>query len=102
MKREELQKCAMCGKGVMHTGLPLFWRVTVERLAVDLEAVQRRHGLEMFFGGGSAGAALAGVMGDDTEIAKSIMDPKVLLLCEDCVMKDLPVAALAELEEKPV
>lgn len=101
MKRNELQKCAVCGKGVIHTGLPLFWKLSIERFGVDIGAVQRRHGLETFFGGGGAGAAMAGIMGADEDIAVSLGDKKTLLVCEDCAMKDTMVAALAEMEEVP-
>ena len=98
MKLSDIKKCAKCGKGVMHTGLPLFWRVTIERFGIDKAACDRRHGLETFFGGGHVGARLAGVMGPDEDIAKPIVDAKVLILCEDCAMVDHPVAALAELD----
>jgi len=98
MKASEIKKCAKCGKGVMHTGIPLFWRVTVERFGIDRAAVDRRHGLETYFGGGRGGAALAGVMGTDEDIANPVMDEKVLILCETCAMVNYPVAALAELE----
>lgn len=99
MKLSEIKKCAKCGKGVMHAGLPLFWRVTIERFGIDKAAVDRRAGLETFFGGGRAGAALAGVMGTDEDIAKPVMDKVELILCEDCACSTQPVAiaALSEL-----
>lgn len=98
MKRNELQKCAMCGKGVMHAGLPLFWMVTIERFGVNANAVRRCHGLEMFFGGGPSGAALAGAMGVDEDLASPVMEKKRVAICEDCAMKNYPLAAMAELE----
>lgn len=103
MKLSEIKKCAKCGKGVMHTGLPLFWRVTIERFGIDKAAVDRRFGLEMFFGGGRGGAALAGVMGVDEDIAKPVMDEVRLILCEECACSPQPVAvaALAELGPEP-
>ena len=98
MKLSEIKKCAVCGKGVMHTGLPLFWRVRIDRFGIDKAAVDRRAGLEMFFGGGLPGARLAGVMGPDEDIAKPVMDEVVLILCEDCACNDRrPVAVLAEM-----
>lgn len=48
MKEKELRKhaiCAMCGKKIGHTGLPLFWTVKVERWAVNMGAVRRQGGL---------------------------------------------------------
>ncbi len=50
MKEKELRKhatCAMCGNKVLASGLPLFWRVTVERFGVDLKAVSRQQGYSM-------------------------------------------------------
>jgi hypothetical protein len=99
MKASEIKKCTMCGKGVMHTGLPLFWRVTIERFGISLDAVQRRHGLEQYFGGGYVGATLAGVMGPDEQIAQPVMLPVTLILCEECAMQDVPIAALPEYVE---
>lgn len=102
MKLNEITKCAKCGKGVMHTGLPLFWRVTIERFGIDKAAVDRRHGLEMFFGGGGAGARLAGAMGADEDIAHAVMDEVRLILCEGCAcsLQPVAVAALAELGQE--
>ena len=100
MKLSEIKKCGKCGKGVMHTGLPLFWKVTIERFGIDKAACDRRHGLELVLGGGQVGARLAGVMGPDEDIANPVMDEKVLILWEKCAMEQYPVAALAELEGK--
>ena len=86
----------------MHTGLPLFYRVSIERFGIDMQAVNRRHGLEMFFGGGNGGAALAGVMGTDDDIAKPVMDKLTLFVCENCAMDSLCVAQLAECEPVPI
>lgn len=101
MKRNELKKCALCGKGVMHAGLPLFWRITVERFGVNLAAIQRRHGMEMQLGGGAAGAVLANVLGPDEDLADKVMDPVELIVCESCGTKQPPpIAALPEYEEE--
>ena len=67
MHRKDFKPCAICHKGVMHTGLPLFWRVHIERIGVDMQAAQRQQGLEQFFGGTSPGAAWGadwGVVGE--------------------------------------
>lgn len=92
MKQDEIKACAQCGKGVMHTGLPLFWTVTIRRYGVDLNAVRRAVGLEMFMGS----PQLAAVMGPDEDIAKPIGDCVSLLLCESCAVESYPIAALAE------
>lgn len=97
MKRSELQKCAFCKQGVMSSGVPLFWRISIERFCVDVSAVQRLHGLETFFGGGSSGAMLAGAMGQNEDIAVPLMEKKLLVLCDWCALK-VPIAALSEME----
>lgn len=97
MNRTELlkhAKCSICDKGIGHTGLPLFWRLTVERFGVDLNAVRRQDGLGAFLGS----QALAAVMGPDEDLAMPMDKPAVLTLCETCgTERGLPVAALSEI-----
>lgn len=96
MKEAELRKharCSLCAQPIGHSALPLFWRVTVERFGIDMNAVRRQAGLGVMLGS----ATLAGVMGADEDMAQSMMAPVVLTVCEHCaVERDLPVAALAE------
>lgn len=93
MKEAELRQhatCSLCSKPIGHTRLPLFWKVTVERFGIDMQAVQRQHGLGLMIG-----APLAAVMGPDETMAKPVMDPKVLTVCETCACERcLPVAGL--------
>lgn len=95
MKEDELRKhatCSLCSKPIGHTHLPLFWKVTVERFGIDLLALQRQHGLGLMIG-----APLAAVMGPDEEMARPMMEPKVLTVCEMCACeRALPIAALSE------
>ena len=59
------------------------------------------HGLEQYFGGGSAGAKLADVMGPDPEIAKSIDDGFTLWVCENCAMENnIPVGTMYVYKEE--
>lgn len=91
MKETELRQhatCSMCGRKILHAGLPLFWRVTVERFGIDMQAAQRQTGLAMLLGS----PALAAVMGPDEDIAAPVMDPKVLTVCEVCVLKPWTIA----------
>lgn len=46
MKAGEITECALCGQGLMARGLPLFWRVRLERMGLSLAAVARVQGLE--------------------------------------------------------
>jgi len=97
MKELELRKhakCSMCGKPFGHTGMPLFWRVTVERFGVDLNAVQRQDGLGALLGN----SRLANVMGTDADMALPMMGALKLVVCEACATQNTCVAALAELE----
>ena len=82
MKQADLKPCSKCGEGVMHTGNPMFYRVTVDSLIVDPRAVQRQHGLEMMLGGN---AAIAHAMGPQEDMAKQI-DSNELILCMDCML----------------
>ena len=99
MKRTDFKPCANCGKGVAHTGLPLFWVVEIQRFGIDAQAVQRQHGMEQFFGGSSPGAvALADVFNDGAPLATPINDKVTLLLCEACALGHMPIAVLSEAE----
>jgi len=97
MKEEELRKiakCAMCGKGIGHTKLPLFWRVRIERYGLKMDALQRQQGLEMFLGGH---VTLAQVMGPNEDMAEKISGVEITL-CETCASgKQTVVAILAEM-----
>lgn len=95
MKEAELRKhatCSLCTRPIGHTRLPLFWKVTIERFGIDLAAVQHQQGLGLMIG-----APLAAIMGPDEEMARPVMEAKVLTVCETCACeKGLPIAALGE------
>ena len=95
MKEQELREiatCAMCGQKIGHTGLPLFWRVRIERYALKIDAIQRQQGLTMMLGGQ---ATLAAVMGSYEDMAEKILS-KEITVCEECAMKQTVIAVLAE------
>lgn len=98
MKERELRQhatCSLCNKAIGHTRLPFFWRVKIERFGIDLAAAQRQQGLGLMIG-----APLAMIMGPDEDLAKPVMEPVTLTVCETCAAdRNLPVAALAEREE---
>ncbi|HYF16306.1 MAG TPA: hypothetical protein VEA40_00455 [Ramlibacter sp.] len=97
MNRADFQPCCCCGKGVAHTGVPLFWRVRIERMGIERGAVQQQHGLEQFFGGGHGAVALADVFAGGP-LARPLQDSATeVLVCETCaVSSGLPLAAMAE------
>lgn len=97
MKESELRKhatCTVCRKRIGHTGVPLFWRVTVERFGIDANAARRQQGLGLMLG-----AELAMIMGPDEDMAQPMFPPAVATLCEDCAtsLDPPPVAHLVEL-----
>lgn len=92
MKKTELVPCCCCGQGMMHSGIPIFYRVTLYHMAVNMSAVQQESGLEQFFGGGEQGAALANVMGANPDIATAISSVEKLV-CQPCFLEK-PMALL--------
>lgn len=96
MKEAELRAaatCALCRKPFGHTGLPLFWRVTIERFGVDVRATRRQDGLAQMLGN----TALASVMGPGEEMAGLIAEPTTITVCEECaITKSHCVAMMAE------
>lgn len=92
MKAGDLKPCALCGKGMMHSGVPLFYRVTVEHMGVDLREIQRAAGMEQVMGN----VALARVF-HDPDVATRLGEPVASLVCQDCALNSrLPLAMLAE------
>ena len=98
MKESELRKhtdCSLCGKKVLASGLPLFWRVKIERFGIKMNAVSRQQGLTMMLGGH---ALLAQIMGADEDMAEPVMDAVTLTICENCACNNQHVVAgLAEM-----
>ncbi len=97
MKATELKKhatCSLCRNPILSSGLPLFWRVTIEHLAVDIGAVNRQYGLGTMLGS----HALAATMGPDEDVAKPIVDQTQITVCQHCSLaSELPVMVLAEI-----
>lgn len=93
MKAKDLKPCALCGHGVMHTRVPLFYRVRIESMGIDMQAVQRAHGMEQFFGGA---VALARAF-EDPEIAKPLGNERIALVCQACALESTPLAVLSEM-----
>ena len=95
MKESELRnhtKCSLCHQLIGATGIPLFWRVTIEHFAVDLNAIRRQDG----FGALLGSTMLAQVMGPDEDMATPMMEPVVLTVCHDCALKPQYLVAMVE------
>jgi len=96
MKHRDFKPCCLCGKGVMHAGHVLFLRLSIERLGIRADRVQRAYGMELLMGGN---ALLANVMGPDEDLAEVIDSQQNLLVCGSCLDKH-PVLYLMLLGEK--
>ncbi len=94
MKAGDFKPCAFCGKGVMHTGIPLFYRVKIERLGIKGGEVQRAAGMEQFMGGN---VALARVF-HDPDLTQVVMDEITVLVCETCSTEPHHLAMAIESE----
>ena len=98
MKEKELREvaiCALCQKGIGHTGSPFFYRVRIQGYGVEMGAVKRQASLETFFDGH---VALAQVMGANEDMAEQISEVEITV-CQTCsTEKNLPIACLAEME----
>ena len=97
LKEDELRDlavCAACHQKIMHTGVPLFWRVTLDRFGVRADKVKRQDGLAVFMGS----SMLAGLMGPNEDMAEPVMDTKTVSVCEECAtsIHAMPIAILAE------
>jgi hypothetical protein len=94
VKSADLKPCAICGKGVMHSGVPIFYRVKLEAMGIDAGAVRQVHGLETMLGN----VVLARVMGPDPDIAKRLdpSEPRPVLVCQPCALQPRPLMLLQE------
>jgi hypothetical protein len=93
MREDELRKaadCRICGKPIGKSGIPLFYRVTVERHGVLLDKIRRQDGLAQHLGS----PLLAKVMGPDEEMTQVLMQPLTVTVCEPCSLQPHPLAML--------
>jgi hypothetical protein len=97
MKEAELReyaRCACCNRLVGESGVPLFWKVTIERYGMDVQAMTRQNALARIVGN----PRIANALGPDEDMAHAMMPPHVLAVCETCgVGSNLPIAVLSEL-----
>lgn len=96
MKASELRPCDLCGRGLMHDGVPLLWRVRLERLGIDRRAVQQAAAMELHFGG----AVRLARMFADPEVAISVGEARTILVCEACAGETTSVYRLGLPEDR--
>lgn len=94
MKRSELKNCAVCDKGLMHSGSVAFFRVTLQRMIFDLDAVRELHGLETMM----RSPVIANVLGPNRDLADPLNEegPITILICDDCSTSPHILAAIYE------
>lgn len=92
MKASELKPCTSCGKGMMHDDNPIFYKITMETMGIDIQAVREIHGLEMMLG---KAAPLASVLGTNPDIAMEL-DTTEHLICLKCLLKSTDLSVLLE------
>ena len=88
MREKELRArgtCSNCKQKIGQSGLPLFWTCTLTRWGLDLQAIKRQDGMTAMMGGH---AMLAQIMGPDEEMAKKVMGPVTLTICETCITEE--------------
>lgn len=91
----DLKPCVRCGKGLMHSGVPIFYQITVASCVVDVANVSRLHGLQMAMGGA---APLAFAFAPDTTVARRVEPVPVHFLCHSCALE--PAAPLEFIMEE--
>ena len=99
MKERELRAaadCAICKQPFGHAGVPLFFRVRIERHGVDSIAIRRQDALAHYMGS----PLLAQAMGPDQDMTK-LMDGREFTVCERCAMQPMPLFALLEAAPEP-
>lgn len=80
----EIQKCMVCGKGMMATGAIHFYEFSVSQCIVDMENVRQLHGMEVMMG---AAAPLARVLAPTTTVAYKL-PPVKKFVCQGCMFFD--------------
>jgi len=101
MKEDELRKhatCSKCGNKIGHTGIPLFWTVSINRHGIKLEALRRSAGLYMMLGS----PELARAMGTNEEMTEPAMDTVNITLCEECALPIMGLIESCKMEERSV
>lgn len=89
MTPEEFGNCHYCGQGVMHNGIPIFYRLTIETHGINVHKTQQQVGLEMMLGGNAVIAAALG----DRDITEQL-GMSTVTACHSCVMERMDLLSL--------
>ena len=96
MKEKQLREaavCVMCKKPIGHTGLPVFWRIRIQRYVLKIDALKRQQGLTMMLDGY---AQLAQIMGPDEDMADKMSEIEITLCAKCATEEQWPIAVLEE------
>lgn len=91
-KRTDIGPCICCGCGMMKEGNPVFYRIKLERMFLNLTAVRRQAGLEQMMGS----TQLANIMGPDEDMAEPVFT-YTGLVCDGCANASTSLGLLAEI-----
>jgi len=99
MKERELAKhqvCSKCQGSIFQSGVPMFFRVTLEQFVLRVDQIKRQAGLAAFLGSG----AVAQIMGPDEDMAELFYKAITLTICHRCSLEMEPcsVQRLYEME----
>src|SRR5665213_140043 len=93
IKARDIRKCDICERGLMADRAFTFFRVTFERMAVDVPAVKGIVGMAHILGS----EQLAAVMAPSDEVAVPIGPRGQMIVCDMCAMAHRePLFQLAE------
>ena len=93
----DLKPCALCNRGMMHGGSPIFYELSFTTCVVDIPNVQRMHGMEMMMGGA---VGIARVFSPSNNVANR-MPPSRSLICSECAESRPTVPLLLMGEDEP-
>lgn len=79
--------CVCCKRQLLETGFPLFLRLDLKRCGLDANEIRRHCGLAMAMGGGTAGLALAGVLGPGVKPVVVMDAFPAFNVCNECQSK---------------
>lgn len=82
IKVKDLRPCDVCSKPIV----PTFFRLRIERLIIDQGAIRQHLGLAQMLGS----HMLAAAMGTDEDAARILDGPADAVVCERCVLAQLP------------
>lgn len=101
MKERELREastCLFCKRKIGACGSLFFYRLSIERFGVKMDAVKRQSGIEMMLGGH---VRIAQAMGADEDMAVPVMEKAMVTICDECsTSQSMYMAQLAEMADK--